>query len=272
MNERALIKKVLITGGTSGLGYELVKRFLDDGAEVYATGRKIPEALSGNNRFHFVQVDFSDLKQVEPVISEISAEKPEFDLVINNAGVLSPSDYRTSKNGIEYTFQVNFLAHLLIDDIIVRSHSGSKELKIAFVTSPVYRYVKPLFRFPEENGYRPFRTYCETKYYLLLVGSYLTARYPEKDIKIIGLDPGIFSSGIYRMQKQWFHKMYTIGAHFMRSSGKVASDLHRILISMDAAWNKIYHRSGRKVKPFPLQDDISGKFLLSCQEAIKIMR
>jgi len=264
--------KVLITGGTSGLGLELAKLYLNDGAEVYATGRRMPHVLSENDRFHFIQVDFSDLKQVEHIISGIVEARPEFDLIINNAGVLNSSDYRTSKDGFEYTFQVNFLSHLLIDDLVVRSHNPESKLKVAFVTSPVYRFVKPFFRFPEQSSYRPFRTYCETKYYLLHVGNYLKLQYPEKEISIIGLDPGIFSSGIYRMQKRWFHRMYTVGAHFMRSSGKVAGDLHKILTDQRVADSKVYHRSGRKVWPYPLPDEISGKFLFSCKEAIKVVR
>ena len=265
-----MIKKVLITGGTSGLGLELVKLFLSDGAEVYATGRKMADILSDNSGFHFIQVDFSDLKQVEAVISQVASSQPEFDLVINNAGVLSPHDFALSKDGFEYTFQVNVLAHLLLDDIIVRSMPEGSDLRIAFVTSPVYRYVKPLFIFPQKNNYNPFKTYCETKYYLLLAGSFLKLKYPDKDLKIIGLDPGIFSSRIYRMQKSWFHKMYWVGAFFMRSSENVAGKLHRILNDSRFTENRVHYRSGKRSQPFPPMSSAAEKFMAACHDLVKI--
>jgi NAD(P)-dependent dehydrogenase (short-subunit alcohol dehydrogenase family) len=264
------IKKVLITGGTSGLGLELVKLFLADGAEVYATGRTMPQIFSDNSRFHFSQVDFSDIKQVETVISLITTSQPGFDLVINNAGILSPHNFTTSKDGFEYTFQVNLLSHILLDDIIVRSMPAGGVLRIAFVTSPVYKFVKPDFIIPQKTNYRPFKTYCETKYYLLLAGSYLKLKYPDKDLRIIGLDPGIFSSGIYRMQKNWFHKMYSVGALFMRSSGKVAGNLHRILNDSIFTENRVYHRSGRRSEPFPPLNGASEKFMEDCCKAVTI--
>jgi NAD(P)-dependent dehydrogenase (short-subunit alcohol dehydrogenase family) len=264
------IKKVLITGGTSGLGLELVKLFLADGAEVYATGRKMPAILSDKPGFHFIQIDFSDLKQVKTVMSVVAETQPGFDLLVNNAGVLSPRDFTASNDGFEYTFQVNLLSHLLINDIFARSLHPGTNMRIAFVTSPVYKYVKPQFIFPLKNNYQPFRTYCETKYYLLLAGSFLKLRYPDKNLEIIGLNPGTFSSGIYRMQKNWFHKMYSVGALFMRSSGKVAGELHRILTDSKFVYNRVYYRSGKRSQPFPPMNEASEKFMAACHDAIKI--
>jgi NAD(P)-dependent dehydrogenase (short-subunit alcohol dehydrogenase family) len=264
------IKKVLITGGTSGLGLELVKLFLADGAEVYATGRKKPDIIFNSTGFHFLQIDFTDLRQVEDVLSHLVSSQPELDLVINNAGVLSPHDFELSKDGFEYSFQVNLLSHLLLDDMIVQSLNPGRNLRIAFVTSPVYKFVKPRFIFPEKVKYKAFITYCETKYYLLLAGSFLRIKYPDKNLKIIGLDPGIFSSGIYRMQKRWFHKMYSVGSLFMRSSGNVAGKLQRILNDSTFAENRIYYRSGKRSQPFPPMTEAAEKFMAACNDAVKI--
>jgi NAD(P)-dependent dehydrogenase (short-subunit alcohol dehydrogenase family) len=270
MIQTGSVGKVLITGGSSGLGLEMAKLFLEDGAEVYATGRKMPGSLSDNSRFHFIQVDFSDLRQVKKVFSDMMASKTSFDLIVNNAGILSPRAYTATGDGFEYTFQVNFLSHLLIDDLFLWSADAGKPARLALVTSPVYKYVKPSFNFPVEENYRPFRVYSETKYYLLFIGSFLKRKYPGKNIQIYALDPGIFSSGIYRMQKRWFHIMYMVGALFMRSSVKVATDLHQILIDPEVEGNLIYHRSGKRSRPFPEVSAASGKFMAACHDAVKI--
>jgi NAD(P)-dependent dehydrogenase (short-subunit alcohol dehydrogenase family) len=264
--------RVLITGGTSGLGFELVKFFLEDGAQVYATGRNCPDLLNHYSGFHFIRVDFSDLVQVKSVIGNVLSSKSRFDLIVNCAGVLTPPDFTTTKDGFEYSFQVNFLAHLMICDLIVESQESDRPLKLVFVTSPVYKYVKPSFKWPEKNGYRSFRVYCESKYYMLLIGSFLKSIYKEKNIRVFALDPGIFSSGIYRMQKGWFHKMYRIGAHFMRSSRKVARYLHNVLADEGLAENMIYKESARSQRTIPPLTADSEEFLLSCHEAVKIVR
>ncbi|HQG62440.1 MAG TPA: SDR family NAD(P)-dependent oxidoreductase, partial [Bacteroidales bacterium] len=60
-------KIILITGGTSGLGLELVKSFLDKGNTVIATGRRELELKSYEGKFHLYRVDFSDLKETASV-------------------------------------------------------------------------------------------------------------------------------------------------------------------------------------------------------------
>jgi NAD(P)-dependent dehydrogenase (short-subunit alcohol dehydrogenase family) len=272
MIELRLYRKILITGGTSGLGLELAKKFLNDGSEVYVTGRQNPESIAGISNFHFIGVDFSSMGQVRECIKGVLTDGLCFDLVICNAGILSPSEYTVTPDGFEYTTQVNFLCHLLICEQIVKKHGKDTMISFAFVTSPVFKYVNPSFRLPEQSAFKSFRVYSETKYYLLLTGSYLKRKYPDCKIRIIGLNPGTFSSQIYRMQKKWFHLMYRIAAPFMRSSVKVAEEFHRILLDGKYRENKIWHRSGRRSDAYPEISEKSESFLLACQDAIEVVR
>jgi NAD(P)-dependent dehydrogenase (short-subunit alcohol dehydrogenase family) len=223
--------KILVTGGTSGLGYELVKCFLHEGYEVVATGRTQSRIINKDSRSRFVKVDFSDLNEVAGSIGKLLDHDGPFDIIINNAGVLSPSVFTLSHNGIEYTFQVNFLSHLLIDELFIRRMEPSANLTIVSVTSPVYKYVRPDYRRPVKEKYQPFRTYAESKFYLLMMGEYLHNIHADKDIKVISYDPGTFSSGIYRMQGRSFRNLYTIAAPFMKKPGRVAGNIFNVLNS-----------------------------------------
>ena len=111
---------ILITGGTSGLGLALVRSFLKKGCYVVATGRQNGTIDDNSGRFKLIKVDFSSLRKTADAIKSICRDN-QFDLVVNNAGVLSPPDFMLTEDGNEYTFQVNFLAHLLINEIIVRN-------------------------------------------------------------------------------------------------------------------------------------------------------
>jgi NAD(P)-dependent dehydrogenase (short-subunit alcohol dehydrogenase family) len=270
--DSGLNRTVLITGGTSGLGRELVKLFLSEGYEVFATGRMLKGDSYAEQRFHFIEADFSDLTQLSHALKNLADNKVKFDMIINNAGILSPPDYTVTKDGLEYTFQVNFLSHLLIDEFAISNLTDKDPLIFASVTSPVYKMAAPDYKIPGKKGYRPFKAYAASKYYLLLIGEFLKNKYPRKELKFICFDPGTFGSGIYRMQRGYFRFLYTIAAPFMKSPAKVASQLFNILESVTEENVKIFKRPGKPGINVPQGSEESDDFLLSCQEAVKVMR
>ena len=263
------VKIVLITGGTSGLGLQLVKIFLSDGWEVYATGRDPKGLTLPNSKLHFIALDFSDLGAISATLKEHPLGSIKFDLIINNAGVLSPPAFTATKDSFEYTFQVNFLSHLLLDELIIKNAGDNADLMIVFVGSPVYKYVKPDFKMSAIGEYHPFKVYAGSKLYLLLTGEYLHNKYPEKRVKFIGYDPGIFSSGILRMQKKWFQGLYKIAAPFMRSPAYVANKLYGILSTPLRNDGVIYNRNAEK-EPVPYSGSVKARELFNfCEQMLR---
>lgn len=262
-------KRILVTGGTSGLGLEIVKHFLSDGNEVYALGRDLKKISLNNSNFHFVRCDHADLSSLSDTISDLCKKVKKFDVVVNNAGVLGPSEFVETLDGFEYTFQINFLAHLLIDEMIVRFQNSTDPLLFVSVTSPVYLYVTPNFTFPQQQNFLSFRRYSESKLYILLIGEYLAKKYPDKNIKYFGLNPGIFSSGISRMKKKWFQRMYRIGAPFMRKPEKIAHSFMTILAGNKFINGKIY-RGKRNPKELIISDQQRAyNFIEACHSKIE---
>jgi NAD(P)-dependent dehydrogenase (short-subunit alcohol dehydrogenase family) len=84
-------KIALITGGNSGIGLATARRFVDEGAFVYITGRRHEEldkavaALGENARA--IQGDVSKPGDLDRAIATIQAEKGRLDVVFANAGV-----------------------------------------------------------------------------------------------------------------------------------------------------------------------------------------
>ncbi len=234
------IGKVLLTGGTSGLGLRLAEYFLEKGYDVVATGRKNIALTGYGERFTLLKTDFSDLEQASVAVKKICRNQP-FDIVINNAGILSPPDFQLTGDGLEYTFQVNFLSHLMLNKIILMNAEPGRPLMIASTVSPVYRIAeKNLTVYSGKSGYRPIKAYSNSKLYLALMCSYLPRKYPITGLRCIGFDPGIFSSEIYRMQKEWFRKLYRIAAPFMRSPKKVAVRFGEVIEREDLVNGVVY--------------------------------
>jgi NAD(P)-dependent dehydrogenase (short-subunit alcohol dehydrogenase family) len=261
--------KILITGGTSGLGFELVKCFLKKGYDVIATGRKNNPIPGYHDRFTFCMTDFSNLSQTSDTLKRICSDH-RFDIVINNAGVLSPPDLVLTGDGHEYTFQVNFLSHLLINEIIIRNNRNEQPLKIGVTVSLVYRFAEnDLVIDNPDKDYRPLKAYSNSKLYLALMCSYLPHKVQSFNLKCIGFDPGVFSSGIYRMQKGWFRFLYKVASPFMRNPEKIAATYCR-LIERDDLVNGAVYKSGKRTGTMPAKESRAvNDFWQECYKIIE---
>jgi NAD(P)-dependent dehydrogenase (short-subunit alcohol dehydrogenase family) len=234
-------QKILIAGGTSGLGLELVKLFLNQGFNVITTGRQLKNFKSTEGNFRFFRTDFSNLSETAEVFKNISNTIiPDF--IINNAGILSPPDFTLTNNGFEYSFQVNFLAHFLLNEIIVRNNPDNHPLRICAVTSPVYKMAN-IFPDLEYNiqNYRPLKAYSDSKLFLALMCRHLEDKYPDKNITSFSIDPGVFSSSIYRTQGGLFRLLYRIAAPLMRNPAKVAGSIFEMMNNPAFSGGKIYN-------------------------------
>src|ERR1700722_1129683 len=83
-------KIALITGGSSGIGLATAKRFVNEGAHVFITGRRQPEldkakAEIGKN-VTTVQGDVQNLADLDRLYAQVKAEKGVVDIVFANAG------------------------------------------------------------------------------------------------------------------------------------------------------------------------------------------
>jgi len=263
-----LKKSILITGGTSGLGRELVKVFLNKGFTVAATGRQKIEMPGFEDDFKLFRVDFSDLRQTSDTIKEI-CKNFSFDIIINNAGILSPPHLILTKDSNEYTFQVNYLAHLLIDDLIIKNRTDKKPLIICSITSPVYRLVKSgSDYFSSTVSYNPWKVYTYSKLFLALLGRELALKYPDQRLTCFGFDPGIFGSGIYRMQSRFFGILYWIAAPFMRRPSRIAKVLFSILTEAELI-SGIVINCRRKIRKLPGNNETDNSFNKVCYDKLE---
>ena len=84
-------KTALITGGTSGIGLATAKKFVDEGAYVFVTGRRDPELAAAVKKIASnvtgIKGDVSSFDDLDRVFAQIRHEKGKLDIVFANAGV-----------------------------------------------------------------------------------------------------------------------------------------------------------------------------------------
>ena len=76
--------KILITGGSRGIGLALVQRFQQNASEVHSVSRGISKKLGSNHFQH--QCDLSSTRQIKKFINEFIGKNGVPDILINNAG------------------------------------------------------------------------------------------------------------------------------------------------------------------------------------------
>jgi NAD(P)-dependent dehydrogenase (short-subunit alcohol dehydrogenase family) len=86
-------KAALVTGGTSGLGLAIARRYIEEGAKVVVTGRdrnaggKAEAELSRHGDAWFVEADVTDAESVARSVAAAVARLGALDVLVNNAGV-----------------------------------------------------------------------------------------------------------------------------------------------------------------------------------------
>jgi len=126
-------KRVLITGGAQGIGFEMAIKFAERGAEIVLADideGKLVEAKAkleerGITAWGF-RVDVTNPASIASLRAQINAEAGPIDVLVNNAGVVFGGPFtKTSLDDHFKTYQVNVLGliamtHAFLDDLVAR--------------------------------------------------------------------------------------------------------------------------------------------------------
>jgi NAD(P)-dependent dehydrogenase (short-subunit alcohol dehydrogenase family) len=105
-------KTALVTGGNSGIGLATAKRFVNEGAYVFITGRREPELAAAvkeiGSNVTAVRGDVSNLGDLDRLFAQIEREKGKLDIVFANAGVAKFAPFGTiTEEHYDSIFDVN---------------------------------------------------------------------------------------------------------------------------------------------------------------------
>ena len=209
-------RKVLITGASSGLGFEAAVQLAGRGAHVLMACRSgIPEKgeqvrkLSGNSEVEMLQVDLSDMESIIRLVDTLKKSSHKLDILICNAAVV-PLKSRRTKQGLEEMFMVNYLAKYLFVRLLLENDlfnvEGNNIPRIIFVASESHRNPKDF----DWEGFGKYREYTMGKtvelygYYKLLLTTFANelSRRLNSTVKtsysVFALCPGPINSNIAR--------------------------------------------------------------------------
>ncbi len=214
-------KTIIVTGGNSGLGYEAVKAFSKNGANVIMACRSLEKgenakkeiqqsAISGT--IEVAQLDLGDLKSVRAFAIWFKKNNPTLDVLLNNAGIMT-TPYFTTKDGFEGQIGTNHLGHFALTGLLMECLKSTSNSRIVTVSSMAHKQGKIDFSnllFEGGKGYTPMKAYGRSKLANLLFAYELQRRLEAKQITTIALaaHPGVSNTNLFHhLEKNFIIKL-----------------------------------------------------------------
>ena len=176
-------KKVLVTGGTSGIGEAIARTYAAAGADVVITGRDEPrgqqivESLTMDHaRARFIRADLARFEDVRALPAEIE----HVDVLVNNAGVFpfSPT-HDVDSEEFDSTYAVNVKAPFYLTGAFAPRMAADGGGAIINVTTMVASF-----------GFPGLALYSSTKAALELLTKTWAAEYGPQGVRVNAVAPG----------------------------------------------------------------------------------
>ncbi|MFF0628415.1 SDR family NAD(P)-dependent oxidoreductase [Streptomyces sp. NPDC004296] len=194
-------RTVLVTGATSGIGFETARRLAERGATVLVHGRTAEEAQAATDRLiatagiHASQLcafsaDFTALEEVEAMARRIIAEHPRLDVLVNNAAIAAPERHTLTADGNEIALQVNFLAHYLLTCLLEPALTSRPGGRVVNVSSSLHRTASIQWNDPQRaRRYSRLAAYAQSQLALTVFAA-------DPRVTAVSVHPGVCDTGL----------------------------------------------------------------------------
>jgi NAD(P)-dependent dehydrogenase (short-subunit alcohol dehydrogenase family) len=203
-------KVVVVTGSSSGLGYETAKVLANKNATVIVAvrsevkGNAAVEKVKVENPNADIQVmlvDLADLASIHKFAENFKGKFKKLDLLINNAGVMNPP-YTKTKDGFELQFGTNHLGHFALTGLLIDLIKETPNSRIVNVSSTAHKIGKLNFEDLnwETRRYYKMRSYGDSKLANLYFTSELQKRLTKQSsgVVVASAHPGASASELTR--------------------------------------------------------------------------
>lgn len=261
-------KICVITGATSGIGWEVAHQMAKKGYVLKVIGRSeqkgedLKQSLLKQDAavdFEYFVADLSSIKDVKAVAEKINASVDHIDALINNAGGVF-SDFELTEDGVEKTMANNHLSYFVLTHALLDKLKAAEEGRILLVASRSHLRASMDFEsFTTKKNYNIMRAYAQSKLANVLFGYQLTRYLADTNISTFIIHPGVVKTPIGAKSKSWLHRtVWSLFARFMYNTTPEASAKNYVYLATEReakAHNGFYFSAGLIEKSSALSYD-----------------
>lgn len=163
----------VITGSTEGIGFEDALALSSAGWNVIIMGRNAQKGadaiakiiqINPKAKVRFEQIDLANLSSIRDFVNRMIANGQAIDLLINNAGVMTPPNRLETKDGFELQFGTNHLGHFALTSQLLPLIQQSNYARVVTVSSVAARQGAINFDDLQSTvSYLPMKAYSQAK-------------------------------------------------------------------------------------------------------------
>jgi NAD(P)-dependent dehydrogenase (short-subunit alcohol dehydrogenase family) len=189
----------LITGATDGVGKSTALQLAQRGFRVVMVARSAGKAEAvqreladaTGEKVEFLTADLASLRQVRELAVRFRERFGTLDVLINNAGVFLPERTQT-EDGFETTYQVNYLSHFLLTQLLLELLEQAPQGRIINLSSSVMTMARfDAGNLQSEKRFSVFGTYAASKLLILMFTRELARRLAGTKVTANAVHPGI---------------------------------------------------------------------------------
>ncbi len=199
-------KNVIITGGNTGLGFQMSLEFAKKGANVIiacrneekgwkAVERIKNEIQNSDTTLHVIPLDLTDFNSIEKFANEFILKYTHLDVLINNAGVVNLKEKGTTASGLEMHMTTNHFGHFALTGRLFPLIKKTKNARVVTMSSGGYRW--GIIDFDdlnwEKRPYDRVKSYGDSKLANMIFMRSLQLKFEKENIDAISIaaHPGL---------------------------------------------------------------------------------
>lgn len=253
--------RIAVVTGTGGIGLEAAVALANEGFSIILAGRNADagtraldrlRACAPGRKHGFIAADLAKLDDVRRLAESVSSLTGHLDVLLNNAGVMSPPTRTLTADGYELQFGVNHLAHFALTCRLMPLLRKAPRGRVVSVSSIAHRYgALDLEDWKGERSYHPGIFYCRSKLAQATFAVELQRRSVARELGIdsIAAHPGFARTNLFHSRDRGGDRIgpaigFVVGHTLGHSARNGAKSLEHAATSPLATGGKLYGPRG----------------------------
>lgn len=252
------MKRCIITGGNSGIGFATVKEMVNRGYHVTMICRNEDRAinaihrLEAHNQVDYMIVDLAKVNDVITVIQDYVKTIDKIDVLINNAADFDLSNTEPIYyDGLEKQFATNVAAPYVLSNLFLDALRNSGKGRVLNISSKglcVFPFMKlDLDNLDANKYYRPSIMYYQNKLALLMMSLWMRKTHPDIKIQAIRVPNVKIDMSRYDNLPTFMKKAYALKAKFSITPEEMAK-VYATLANDEGYEGFLYDEKCKEVK------------------------